>query len=86
MYGSKYWNEVINLKVLAEKGAISPKDLELFQFADTPEAAFAILKASLMEHLDAQPVLGEKPYQPVPEGPAPSAEELLGPGIARTLP
>jgi len=86
MYGSKYWNEVINLKVLAEKGAISPKDLELFQFADTPEAAFAILKASLMEHINTEPVLGETPGQPVPEGPAPSAEELLGPGIARTLP
>ena len=47
IYGSSYWNSVINLDVLAEKGAIAMKDRELFKFADTPEEAFAILKAGL---------------------------------------
>ena len=40
IYGSEYWKHVINLELLAEKGAIALSDLELFQFADTPEEAF----------------------------------------------
>jgi uncharacterized protein (TIGR00730 family) len=50
IYGSEYWKHVINLELLAEKGAIAMTDLELFKFADTPEEAFAILKAELTEH------------------------------------
>ncbi|HEV2578488.1 MAG TPA: TIGR00730 family Rossman fold protein [Acidobacteriaceae bacterium] len=84
IYGSSYWKQVINMDLLAEKGAISPKDLELFQFADTPEEAFRILKDGLTKyHLEGvAPVPGE--VGQVPSEPAPSAEELLGPGITRT--
>ena len=46
IYGADYWQKVINLEILAEKGAIAMKDLELFQFADTPEEAFEKLKGS----------------------------------------
>lgn len=84
IYGSSYWKQVINMDMLVEKGAISPKDLDLFQFADTPEEAFRILKDGLTKyHLDgaaAEPAAGEA----IPTEPAPSAEELLGPEIART--
>src|SRR5580658_626895 len=84
VYGSSYWKQVINMDMLVEKGAISPKDLDLFQFADTPEDAFRILKEGLTKyHLEGgAPVPGE--IGQVPSEPAPSAEELLGPGIART--
>ncbi len=52
VYGSQYWNEVINLDTLVKKGTISPEDVKLLHFADTPEEAFAILKDSLtMNHL-----------------------------------
>ncbi|HEY5382010.1 MAG TPA: TIGR00730 family Rossman fold protein [Acidobacteriaceae bacterium] len=86
IYGSSYWKQIINMEMLAEKGAISPKDLDLFQFADTPEEAFQILKDGLTKyHLD-----GAAPDAtatgPIPNEPAPDAEELLGPGIARTRP
>ncbi|QHN02535.1 TIGR00730 family Rossman fold protein [Granulicella sp. WH15] len=81
IYGSSYWKSVINLDLLAAKGAIAVKDLELVQFADTPEQAFAMLKAGLSEHL-----IGKPAAEPVPEEPAPSAQEILGPDIARTLP
>jgi uncharacterized protein (TIGR00730 family) len=50
VYGSSYWNEVLNLDALVDKGAISPGDRELFQFVDTPEDAFAILKEGLTRH------------------------------------
>src|SRR6185503_19656715 len=51
IYGSDYWKSVINLDILAEKGAIARKDLELFQFADSPQEAFEKLKTALTEDL-----------------------------------
>jgi uncharacterized protein (TIGR00730 family) len=47
LYGSSYWQEVINLDVLVDKGAISPRDRDLFQLADTPESAFELLREGL---------------------------------------
>ncbi len=83
IYGSKYWKDLINFQMLADKGAISPKDLDLFQFADTPEEAFAILKDGLTaNHLDGE--FGTRTEDPIPDTPAPSAQEVLGPDIAKT--
>jgi hypothetical protein len=86
IYGSSYWKNVVDLEMLAEKGAIGVKDLDLFQFADTPEEAFAILKDGLTRHhLDTtfdQP----RSEGPIPDEPAPNAQELLGPDIAQTRP
>jgi uncharacterized protein (TIGR00730 family) len=84
IYGSKYWRNVINLELLADKGAIALKDLDLFQFADTPEEAFAILKDGLTRnHLDVETPRNEAP---IPDTPEVSAQELLGPDIAQTQP
>jgi uncharacterized protein (TIGR00730 family) len=83
IYGSKYWKDLINFQMLADKGAISPKDLDLFRFADTPEEAFAILKEGLTaNHLDGE--FGTRTEEPIPDTPAPSAQEVLGPDIAKT--
>jgi uncharacterized protein (TIGR00730 family) len=80
IYGPDYWKNVINLNLLAEKGAIAMKDRDLFQYVDTPEEAFAALKAGLTEnHLES--ARGEE----VPETPELSAQEMLGPDIAKTL-
>ncbi len=84
LYGSEYWKSVIDMDLLADKGAISPKDCDLFQFADTPEEAFHLLTEGLTQHY-----LGEKPdtdIGEVPSEPAASAQEQLGPDIARTRP
>lgn len=60
LYGSSYWNEVINLDVLVDKGAISPRDRELFQMADTPDQAFALLKEGLtVNHLEPEAAQSE---------------------------
>jgi uncharacterized protein (TIGR00730 family) len=40
LFGSDYWRRLINLDVLVEEGAISPDDLELFQYVDDPKAAW----------------------------------------------
>ncbi|PZO13134.1 MAG: TIGR00730 family Rossman fold protein [Burkholderiales bacterium] len=45
LFGSSYWKRLINLDVLVEEGAISPEDLELFQYVDDPKVAWdAIVK------------------------------------------
>jgi uncharacterized protein (TIGR00730 family) len=87
IYGSDYWKKVINLELLAEKGAIATADLELFQFADTPEEAFALLKAGLTEnHLesDYEREQARLEKQEIPDDPAPSVQEMMGPDIAKT--
>lgn len=44
LFGSDYWKRLINFEMLVDEGVISPADLELFQFADEPEAAWDIIK------------------------------------------
>jgi uncharacterized protein (TIGR00730 family) len=50
VYGSDYWKKIFNLDALVDTGAISPKDIDLFQYADTPEQAFEMLRAGLTEN------------------------------------
>ena len=47
LYGSRYWNEIIDFDALARHGMISREDLGLFQFADDPPAALALLQAGI---------------------------------------
>lgn len=47
LYGPSYWSEVINFDALVRHGMISAEDLGLFQFADTPAAALALLQEEL---------------------------------------
>jgi uncharacterized protein (TIGR00730 family) len=47
LYGSDYWREILNFEALVRHGMIDRSDLELFQFADDPKAAFDILQRVL---------------------------------------
>jgi uncharacterized protein (TIGR00730 family) len=47
LYGKEFWNEIVNFEALARHGVIAPEDLELFRFADTPQAALDILKREI---------------------------------------
>ena len=40
LYGSKYWNELLNFDALVRWGTVDPADLKLFDFADSPKQAF----------------------------------------------
>jgi uncharacterized protein (TIGR00730 family) len=53
LYGSAYWKEIINFDALVRHGMIAPEDLKLFEFADTPQAALAVLKTRLVSDGDA---------------------------------
>jgi uncharacterized protein (TIGR00730 family) len=55
LYGTSYWNEVLNFEALVRHGTIAAADLQLFQYADDPQQALALLQAALVAH-DDQPV------------------------------
>jgi uncharacterized protein (TIGR00730 family) len=43
MYGSQYWQRVIDFQFLADEGVIADEHLQLVQYADTPQAAWQII-------------------------------------------
>jgi uncharacterized protein (TIGR00730 family) len=40
LFGSDYWQRLIDMDLLVEEGTISKEDLTLFRYVDTPEAAW----------------------------------------------
>jgi uncharacterized protein (TIGR00730 family) len=64
LYGTDYWNQVIDFKPFAEWGAIEEQDLGLVHRADTPEQAFTLLRDHLATH-HLEPVTA--PEKPAPE-------------------
>jgi hypothetical protein len=52
LYGSSYWNEIINFDALVRHGMINREDLALFAFADDPAAALALLQAGIAPELE----------------------------------
>ncbi len=56
LYGSSYWQEIINFKALVRHGMISPEDLKLFVFVDDPLSALKLLQDAIeMEKDDKTP-------------------------------
>ncbi len=68
LYGTEYWDPIINLEPMVDWGAILDKDTHLLRRADSPQEAFELLKLHLTEHHLA---------------PA-TAQEMKAPGIAKT--
>jgi uncharacterized protein (TIGR00730 family) len=68
LYGTDYWDPIMNLQPLEEWGAVNPGDIELIQRANSPEEAFDLLKVHLTEH-HLMP---------------PTPQEMKAPGIAKT--
>ncbi|HXE31636.1 MAG TPA: TIGR00730 family Rossman fold protein [Terriglobales bacterium] len=54
LYGRRYWEEIVNFPALVKWGMISPEDLDLFHFADSPTEAFDQLTREL-DHLYLKP-------------------------------
>jgi uncharacterized protein (TIGR00730 family) len=68
LYGSEYWDPILDLQPMADWGAISPSDLTLVKRVDTPQEALELLKANLSEHHLLPP----------------TPQEMKAPGIAKT--
>jgi uncharacterized protein (TIGR00730 family) len=71
IYGSKYWHEIINFQAFVDAGTVSQADVDLFQFVDTPEDGFEVLREGLTRHH---------------LGGAPKKEREVLPEIAKTRP
>jgi len=68
LYGREFWDHVLDLRPMAEWGAIAEKDLELLQYTNSPQEAFELLRAHLIaNHLEPT-----------------SEQEAAAPGIAKT--
>jgi uncharacterized protein (TIGR00730 family) len=50
VYGSEYWNRLINFQTMVDAGTISAEDLELFKIVDSPEEGFEFLRDGLTKH------------------------------------
>jgi uncharacterized protein (TIGR00730 family) len=46
IYGEDFWKKTVNFEYLAEMGMISVEHLSLFQYVNSPQEAFSVLKAS----------------------------------------
>jgi hypothetical protein len=56
IYGSEYWNRLINFQTMVDAGTISPEDLELFKIVNSPEEGFEFLRDGLTKyHLGPEP-------------------------------
>ncbi|MDZ7841614.1 MAG: LOG family protein [Gammaproteobacteria bacterium] len=55
LYGSDYWNRVVNFDALVEYGTINPGDVDLFRVCDTVDDAFDYLTAELTTYGLAEP-------------------------------
>jgi uncharacterized protein (TIGR00730 family) len=65
IYGSEYWNKIINFQAFVDAGAVSPGDLDLFKIVDSPDEAFEYLRDGLTKyHLGQAP---KKAGEIVPE-------------------
>ncbi len=92
IYGSDYWKKVFNLEALVDTGAISPKDLDLFQYVETPEQAFDLLRRGLTENYLAVESAAASNARAKGQNAAPdedlmsgwNIDDFLGPELAKT--
>ena len=68
LFGTEYWNEVINFDAMAKWGMINAEDLNLFYRTDSVDDAFEYITRELRFYLhDPQPATGlDSPIKPMP--------------------
>lgn len=46
LFGEAYWRRIVDFEALVEEGAVEPEDLEIFQFVESAEEAWKIIRGS----------------------------------------
>ena len=71
LYGSSYWQEIINFDALVRHGMISAEDRALFKMVDDPRAALGLLQAALVpgDSASVGPAAGARAPAPSPSAP-----------------
>ncbi|HEX3696348.1 MAG TPA: TIGR00730 family Rossman fold protein [Polyangia bacterium] len=60
LYGSAYWNEIVNFDALVRHDVIDRDDLRLFSFADDPQTVLSLLQTKLPVNVEtASPALAK---------------------------
>ncbi len=69
LYGSAFWNEVLNFDALVRHGMIAAEDKHLFTFADDPQAALGLLQSWLRpEPEEPTPAIAPSRWSGAPSG------------------
>ncbi len=55
LFGSEYWNEVMNLEAMVKHGTISPEDMDLFKTFDSVDETFDYITKDLGERALKEP-------------------------------
>lgn len=55
LFGTEFWDEVLNMESLAKWGVISPEDLDLFHRTDDVDEAFDFITKELNAHAISKP-------------------------------
>jgi len=58
IYGRKYWDKVLNWKVMIDSSTITEEEYKMLQFADSVDEAFDLIRAGLEKyHMEVDPFL-----------------------------
>jgi len=57
LYGEYFWKRVINFELMIRSGTMAREDLQLMNFANSPQEAFQILKENLSQELAPRPAI-----------------------------
>lgn len=55
LFDQSYWDSLLRFEQLVSEAMISPEDLQLFKYADDPEAAWDAIKDQLLRRFEARP-------------------------------
>jgi len=55
LFGTEYWNEVVNFDALVRYGMIGREDIALFQCTDSVDEAYELVKRGLTEYALGSP-------------------------------
>lgn len=55
LFDQSYWDSLLRFEQLVSEAMISPEDLQLFKYADNPEAAWDAIKDHLLRRFEARP-------------------------------
>ena len=50
LYGTEYWDQVVDFEAFVKNGTVSPEDLDLFHRSDSVDDAFDFVTTWLTEH------------------------------------
>jgi len=67
IYGREYWNRIINFQAFVDAGTVSPQDMNLFHFANTPEEGFEFLRDGLTKYHLGGATKKAEPQEVMPE-------------------